>query len=317
MNGAHEPTPEFRAFLESEIARTLRLESRDVSPARFGRRQRLRTAALFVGALALGALAGAAPTQVQDARHREQLMAATQADLQLAAMRLELARTAFDDAKRKFDVGVIGSAALAAAEAELRSEERDVARIRLNQEEIQLTSAPPRDDIAAPIAGSRDFASERLRLDMAAAQQRLRSLESALDEVERRHRVGAASPVALLDAQVEVARANGELRLLASRFGLRREFLEDDISLQQVETRLQRLELMHEADLVRRLHSLSEARLTNLRRLRELGTVEQLEVMRAEVEMLERSMELQRIGRQLQMLNRGQEGAPPDSGGSS
>jgi hypothetical protein len=315
MTGLHEPTPEFRTLLESEVVRTLRRESRIGSRSRTVRRGRLRMAATVVVALGLGAAAGAAPARVQDARQRDELLEAVRAEMQLAAMRLDLARAAFEDARRKFDVGAIGRESLAAAEADLRAMETQWARIGLNEQEIRATAAPPRDEITAPAVGERDFMSERLRLDLAAAQQRLSAAERIAAELERRQRLGAVPRLALLDAQIELERAKGELGMLAARLSVRQDFLAKRLPIADVERRVQREELQHEASLAQHLHALAQERLENLRELNAAGIVEPLEVKRAEVDVLERAMELERIMRQLKMLeSAGRGGRDPDGG---
>jgi hypothetical protein len=315
MTGAHEPSPEFRTFLESEIVRTLRRETRLGSPVRTVRRGRLRTAAIVLVALSLGAAAGAAPARVQDARQRDELLEAVRAEAQLAAMRLDLARAAFDDARRKFEAGAIGRESLASAEVDLRTMETYLARIRLNQEEIRATAGPPRDEMTAPAVGERDFVSERLRLELASAQQRLSAAERIAAELERRHRLGAVPRVALLDAQIELERAKGELGMLAVRLSVRQDFLARHLEVADVERRLQREQLLHEAALAQHLHALAQERLENLRELNEAGIVETLEVKRAEVDALERAMEVERIRRQLQLLEAAGRGGRAPAGG--
>lgn len=331
MTAPHEPTPEFRNGLEDTVLSAMRhhgnveptIPPPGTLPIDAGRamltvpRHRLRTAALVAAALAIGALAGAAPAQVQDVQNRTQLLAAAEADEQLALIRLQLARAALDEAHSRFALGALGRESLAAAEAEVRTMESNVMRIRLDQEEIRATAAPPRREISAPLAGSRDFVTERLHLDLAAAQRQLVAAEQSAAEVERRYDVGATSRLAILDAQLDVARARGALQLLGIKADLRQQFLRDALSVADVERELQRQNLLVEADLAQRVHSLAAARLANLRELNALGQAEQLEVMRAEVEVLERAHELQRIARRLNALNAAPDRQEQsDSGGS-
>jgi len=303
MTERHEPTPEFRAFLESEIARAMRRGRRPGLLERT-RGLRVRTLLPIAIALLLGVAVGAMPGRIQEAKDRKSLAALAKMEEQLAAMRLELARSAYEEAKRKFEVGVLGKTSLVAAEAELRAMEAKLARIRVNEEEIQATAAPPRDEISAPVVGSRDFVSERLRLDLMAAQQRLSSVEAAAGEAQRRVDVGTASRVALLEAQAELSRAESDLRRIASALDLRKEVISRSIPPADAERRLQRLELMSEADVARTLHQLAEERVSNLRRMYEIGRADQLELKRAEVEVLERRAEMEAIARRLQLLDR-------------
>jgi hypothetical protein len=267
------------------------------------RRQRLRSAAILVAALALGAAAGAAPAQVQDARQREQLTSVAQAEQQVLLMRHELARVAYAEAHARFQVGVIGRESLAAAEAELRSMESRVARNRIDLEEIRAAAAPPRDEISAPLLGDRDFVSERLRLDLHGAQRQLTAAEVAVGEAERRHRVGAATRAALLEPQITHARATSEMQRLAGMLSLRQAFIEENLPVAEVERRVQRHELVVEAELARVLHDFAVDRLAWLREQHALGQASELEVMRATVEVMERATMKLQIAQRLEMLD--------------
>lgn len=303
MTALHEPAPEFRNALETKIVSALRRDAHSAPLMLTRRRQRLRSAAVLVAALALGAAAGAAPAQVQDARQREQLTVVAQAEYQVLLMRYDLARVAFAEARARFDTGVIGRESLAAAEAELRTMETRVARIRLNLEEIRAAAAQPRDEISAPFVGDRDFVSERLRLDLAGAQHHLTSAEMAVDEAERRHRVGATTGLALLEPQIALAHARSEMQRLAGMLQLREAFLQENLTVADVERRVQRHELVVEAERARILHGIAVDRLANLRERQALGAAEQLEVMRANVQVMERQMEMLQIARRLEMLD--------------
>src|SRR5690606_37358339 len=130
-----------------------------------------------------GALGGVASGQVQDARQRDHLLPAVEAEVQLAAMRLQLAQAQFETVRDRFDVGAATRATLAEAEAELVRMRAALQRSRLNLEEVRASAAPPRDDVAAPLVGERDFAGERLNLRLLAAQRRLATVEAAVAEL--------------------------------------------------------------------------------------------------------------------------------------
>jgi len=65
---------------------------------------------------------------------------------------------------------------------------------------------------------------------------------------------------------------------------------------------MQRLELQHDADVAQTLLKLAEDRLANLRTKYEVGTADQIEVKRAELDVLERRLEVASIGKRLKML---------------
>jgi hypothetical protein len=307
--GRHEPTPEFRARLERSVLQAVRADATSHgragrAPARTGGSwQRFRTAALVVVALGTGMLAGVASAQVGESRQREQLLAAAQAELQLATMRVELARTELDDVRRKHGVGAVSREELLAAELELERMELALGHSRLNLEEIQASAAPPRDDLAAPLVRGRDLVRERLVLAVGVAQKALTVAERHAAEYERRHRVGIIQRLPLLEAQAGVVQARAELELLAGKLELRQQFLQQNLAPGDVARRVQRLELLQALQVTEQRLALARERLTRLHELHASGLVSPGEVLRAELDAAEIELELQRIRHPLERLD--------------
>lgn len=310
--GRHEPTPEFKADLERRLVERLREDA--VVPSVYNPiLRRLRTAAMIIVALGVGAFGAVAAAQVQDSRTRDQLLAAAGAEVQVATMRLELARAHFDDVRARFAVGAVGRETLTAAESELHVMEAALNRASLDVLEIQATSAPPRDDLAAPLVRGRDFVRERLLMDLAAAQHRLRAIQRNANDAQEQHRLGVLARLPLLEAQAELARARSEFDLLAASVQLRQEFLEQHLAVDDVARRQQRTELTLLMQRTSQLHELARQRLEILRQRRALGQEEQAEVLRAELRVLESALELSRMQRELEQLGRSGSGRePPD-----
>lgn len=295
----HEPTPDFRDHLEREVLRTFRREGRQLEQRRRLTTRRLRAAAVVIVSIAIGASAGMAPAQIRDGARRDSLLQSANAEAQLAMLRLQLARENVADVRRKLEVGALGPESLASAETELRAMEARTMRARFDIEEIAATARPPRDDLNAPLVNGRDFVKDRLQLEAMAAQQRMTAAEAAQVEAERRARVGAGSELAVLEASGEVARARGALAVVAKRLELRREFLEHGTAVEELQRRLDETTLRADAMGAQRGLELARARLTTLERQRQAGAVGELEVMRAQVEVKERELELHRIAQQL------------------
>jgi outer membrane protein TolC len=228
---------------------------------------------------------------------------AGRAEEHMAPMRHDLAKSAFEEAKKKFEVGMMTRTSLLGAESDLRTTEANLARVRLNLEEIQASSAAPRDEISAPLVGSRDFVSERLRLDILAAQQRLTALQQQLQETQMRVEVGTAGPVALLEVQSEVVRANADFLGLAMKLDLRKRFLTEHLEVPDIERQVQRADLMRDADVAKQRLALAKERLANVHRMFEIGQADQIEVKRAELDVLERQADTQLIAKRLQLLD--------------
>ena len=295
----HRPTPEFRERLEWEVTRTLRRERRLADHRRLRGRGRFRTAAVVLAAIVLGSTAGLASAQIRDAARRDSLLEAAQAELGLARVRLELAQAQLDDARRRTQLGVPGAPSIAAAEAEQRAMQARALRVQLNIEEIRAAAQSPRDDLNAPLVAGRDFVTERLRLDLLAAQQRLLAAEEGQAEAERRLRVGAGSDLARLEAGLEVGRARAAMAALAEVRNLRAEFLERGTAIEELLRRRQVAELRQDVLLAQQAVSVARERLLLLERRRAVGAAQELEVLRARVLLREREMELQLLGRRL------------------
>lgn len=299
----HEPTPEFRARLEREVIQGLTEARRwpRHEPSRGW--QRLRMAAAVLLAVVAGATASMVAAQVQDARERTVLLAAEESELKLASARVELALARFRETRQKADVGIVGRDALAAAEAELRSMEANLERSRLNMQEIDATARAPRNDLAAPLIDGRDFMRARLDLELAAAQHNLTAAENALAVVQQGYALGFTPRLAVLESQMAVARARSSLESLLGKLDIRQRFLEAELSPADAAHQEQQLDLLRQIEVAERLQELAGERLSLLRQMRDVGQVEQVDVLRLELEVAEQDAEIQRIRRSLDLLD--------------
>ena len=297
----HAPRPEFRTGLEAEIVRALHREAQ-ATRTRFWNPSRIRTFSRLAAAVVLGVVVGAAPAQVQDARQRDSLLAAAQADEQLAALRLKLVRAELDAAVQRADAGASSRAEVEAAQAQLRQAEAQLVAIRLSIEEIKATSASPRDDIAAPAVGGRDFVKERLTLEAMGAQRAMVAAEEALRETERRKAIGAENPVVVQQRELEVEQARTKLALLAEKLELRKRVLESRLPAEHAERELRSLELRLAHKLVQRQAALAIERLKLIEQRVKSGAAQRAELLRAELDVLELKTELERMEAQLRAL---------------
>jgi outer membrane protein TolC len=303
VKNPHEPTEEFRNHLEWEIVRALRRDAGAPLAVVQSRWRFLRAAALVLIALGVGAAGGLLSAQVQDNRQRDSLLAAERSELALAAMRIELAKANLAQIRQKYDVGYVGLQALEEAQAELRSMQSRLTKVQIDIEEIQATARAPRDDLAAPRFGERDYVRERLQLEVASVQQRLVAAENIFAEAERRQRVGATSALAIHEPRAELARAKANLELLIGKLELRQAFVQQRVTGAEVVLRFQRLEMQRELAVAILLHELAEERLAQLRHRRDVGTVEQVEVLRAELRTAELAAEIHQISAALGALD--------------
>ncbi len=302
----HAPTPEFRASLEQEIVRTLRRETQFAPSMRTRHRGRIRTVVTLAIGLLLGVGTQFASAQVQNARSRSELESVTTLERNVALLRFTAAQTDHEQAQRNFDVGMISQQTLLASKAALLARQAQVFRIDLELAEIRATSAAPRDELWAPLVNGRDFVRERLAVLAVAAQQQLAAAEAGMAESERAFRVGAAARQVLTEAQAAAAQAKHELQVVTQKLMLREQFLKERLAAEEITRRLQRFELLSEIDLVQQRLQLATARVELAREYRQAGMTTELEVKRAEVEVLERTLELERLRVQLRTLETGE-----------
>ena len=298
----HTPRTEFVASLEREIVRALHrappLEPSLRRPSR--RRDHLRAIVGIALGLVLGVGTQLASAQVQGARHRSELESAAAVDRTLAALRYEVARVNHEQARARFATGALSRQSLLQAEMEQRRAEFAILRIDLDLAEIGVTAAAPRDELWAPLVGTRDFVRERLMLTAALEQQRLTTAESAVAEAERLAKVMATTFAELSAAQVEAAHSKRDFQVVAQRLMLRKQALDEELSPGEVARRAQRIELISDFERAQTLVQLVQRRLTLARERHAVGAATQLDVKRAEVELLERNLELQRVQLELQ-----------------
>jgi len=301
LNESHEPTPEFLAHLEWQIQTALRREDRLTSPVSASRR-RFGAALLIIAALATGGIAGIASERVQDARQRSQLVEAARSEVTLLNVRLELVRATYEDMRRKFEVGTADREALLSVEREVRALEASLARARLDIQEIEMTSSVPRNDLDAPLVGKRDFVRERLALDMAAAQSGLTTAEQAVAQAQQRIEVGAAPAAARLQPEGELAQARLRMQVLRAKLELRQRYLKGEIKADALASEMRRVELTLQRTRSQRELEIARQRVDEVRRLFEVGQGTELDVKRAEVELLERQLEIKGIQRELEII---------------
>ena len=298
---SHQITPEFRAHLEWQIASAMRRETRFAEPTA-GRPSRLHVALVAVVALFVGGIAVAASGELQESKQRDLLMATANQEEGLVRMRVELARADLQEAQRRFETGVSDRQALLAAQRQLQAMEMALRRIRVDMEEIRLTSATPRNDLQAPLVGKRDFVRERLMLELDTAQRALAAAEEGVAQAQQRVSVGVAPRLAKLQADAELEAARERMQQLRIMIDIRERSVAGGMRVEELVAEQRRMELNLQHERAQREIELTKVRIQELRRLVEIGTASQLDLKRLEVELLEREVELKKIRQEIELL---------------
>jgi len=300
----HAPRPEFRAGLEHEVARALRRERRlaTIRPAH----RRFFSAAFgrLAAALAIGLFAGAAPAQVQEAQQRRTLLEAAKAEERLAILRMTAMDEELATGRRQVEMGMLSRESLAALEASRLAAQSRLQAAQLNIQEITATAAPPRNDLAAPLVGRRDFVRERLVLELGVADQELLVARQRMDQTARRHQVGVVTELELQAAHVAAEQARLRLEFLSHRVTLRNRFLREGLAPADLEHQAQLFEYHNRLDEARALLALATKRLDRVTQLHATGMSTRADLLRAELDKVEREMEISRLVREIEVLER-------------
>jgi outer membrane protein TolC len=304
LPGPHEPSPEFRAHLEWQVASALRREGRFAEPSGPSRPTWLRLAAMLIVAFALGSIVTIASSEVQDARQQQRLEEAVNAEVRLIQMRHQIAEQALAEARKRFDVGAGSREEMMEAELQLVAMEAAITKAKLDLEEIRLTAASPRNDLNAPLIGGRDFVRARIEADLESAERAVSMEAQVLTALKRRQSVGSATLSSRLQAEIELARAEEQLQTLRGKLELRARALKENMRAEQIATALRRMELTLTVDRVVREMEMTRGRIQELREMVKVGVASELELKRAEVRLLELETEAQAATRALDALGR-------------
>jgi len=230
MNDRHDPDPAFLAHLERETRFALRRAREGASGAKRSQLlQRLRSAALMVLSLGLGASVVVAAQQLEDSRWVEQRLARNRIMGELAEQKLAGARAHQELVAQRVAAGLQSDTAARDA-ARRKSGLARVARLlTLEREELELGGRPPEglEDVplTAALVRGRDFVSERLRASREALVERRSSLASDLARVDQMVQAGIAPTSELEQARAVIGSEDRALAALDRRLALRADFL--------------------------------------------------------------------------------------------
>jgi hypothetical protein len=305
MTSIHEPTPEFERFLRWQVTTAARRAERFMRPAvPIRSRQYLRLAALVAASMLIGAFGMTATARLQENQHKQELLLQQQVDLRLAELKGQAARQALEDTQRRFAAGTAGRDVLDGAVMDERLALFDYERAKLKYAEVLSSGQPPREDIASPAVGGRDFVGERLQLDRQSALVRLQAAQQAYDAVTHRYAVGLAGEVALFQAQCDVENARSAAQSLDEQLGLRQRILSGAITAEQGSRERQLVMANHELRVAQSRLRLATRRL-DLVRQSATGIAGKTDLIRAQLDQLEAQQEIATLQARIAELKRG------------
>jgi len=268
MNDAHEPTAEFLAHMERETLYALRRPAQR-TPAPLLRH--LRTAAMVVLALGVGAGCVVVAERVQDSRRVERELARNGLQVNVAERRVAALKSRVEAARQHFAEGLASVSDVSDAERRLLAAERTLRHVRLEREELDAggkalarTTQSSGEvelelDLTEPKLGQRDFVGEHLRIDRESSAAELEYARGELERANVLFNSGVASGSVLRHARAAMETLERRLASLDSRVVTRAEFLAGKSSREQCElSDLQRAADLRQADAAALVRNLRE-----------------------------------------------------------
>jgi hypothetical protein len=305
LERSHHPSPEFVAALEREVLGNWHAATGRAVPATRTRwRERFRMAAVLAIGLIGGFGAQLASAQVQSAKVRDEMersitIEALALEHRLARARAELERVQAASAAGAATDREVRRAALEAAAMELQ-----LARLKLNHEEVLHSRVPPRDELWAPMVGNRDYVKERLNLMADLVRQGVAAAEADERRADHAVRIGVEGVWVLHAAQLKLVEEQARLQQLLAAMQLREEVLKHKLSAEEVARRQQLLNLELGLTGAEQRLKIARERLSRMQAMVSSGLTTQIEVKRAELDLLEQELGLERLSAEAARLRR-------------
>lgn len=293
MTNNHQPTPEFEQFLEWQIASAMRRNDRFAAPAApTASRRYLVTAAIAVVSLLVGAGGVTASVRIGERQDKQTLVTQQETEIRLMEMQLAIAQKSLDEAKRRVSIGIADQGA--AREADLARAEimTKFEKLKLNLDEVRLSGKPVRDDLTSPKIQDRDFVAERLELDLRQMSAHVADAEAQLAAMTRRRDVGLATATAAAEAEVQRAKAMADLRVLQAQLELRKQFAEGKLTAGEAQRQRVLTVTAAELEAARVRYTAAEARFNFVQRQSRVGLATEVELLKAQLQMLETKQEI-------------------------
>lgn len=235
MRKTYEPDSQFVERLEWQLASEFRRLDRMKVSRTIAVPRRVVTMTVMAGILMTGVAAMKAADYIKDSWRKKIEMARVDAEVELKKARLESIKELAARTEQLYANGMIRDEEFLVTKTEVERAQQDLERSMLNLEEVKASGLPPRDELHAPLAGGRDFVSERLRTEIRMVEADLKVLasrwERAKELVEKS--LAPKDEAALTQAAIEAR--TGAIEGILKRIDLRKRFVAGEITAQEVE----------------------------------------------------------------------------------
>jgi hypothetical protein len=236
MNKQYEPDNQFVENLEwqlsSEFRRASRLKS---SPGKIAIPRRIVAIALTIGVLMTGVAVTKAADYIKESWQKKIEIARVETEVELKMVQLESIREMATDIKTRVSNGLIREDEYQAMKIAVKTAELDFKKSQLNLEEVQMSGEIPRNELYAPLVGSRDFVSERLKIEILEVELILEQLKIPLKRAKQLVEQNMAQRADMEAIQGAIAGHKSKIEKIQRQLDLRKRFLAGEITAREVE----------------------------------------------------------------------------------
>jgi hypothetical protein len=278
MSKSYEPDDQFVDRLEwqlsSEFRRSDRLKS---SPQKVAVPRSVLAIALIVGILTTGVTVVKATEYVRDSWKKKIEIARLETDVQIKKARLESTREMAAQTESRFADGLIRENEQMMMKYAVERAELALKQAQVNLDEVYATGDAPDNSLYAPVVGSRDFVSERLQLEIAAAKLDFELSGGQFEHAQQRVLTGIVRESELASVQMAMAGGKVHLEKLQSRLELRKRFMAGELTAREVEISGRLAQAQRNLHVAKQRLELLQSQVTRQKDLESQGLVSSLE----------------------------------------
>jgi len=308
MGDTHEPTSEFVDRLEAQIGRKVRQRNSAADAPSWAQWSRLKAAVAVTGlmlvSMAVGAGAVVAAYEAQGNELRGQLMSSYQQRADLAKQRLALATSELASNERRFATGMARNAELMDGRLKVAQAQAEVQTVESQLEEVRATGREPRSEMSAPLVSGRDFVLERLRVAMSVPEKALEAEQTRLRETQRRFSIGVADADELDAARLRVIEVEVALSTSQQKLKIRQKFLAGGADAVETELRVLEAEAEQRRKTLEPRLEMARKEVDRVARKVQVGVAQQIELNKAQLQLLQLQMELTKADLDLALVRR-------------
>jgi hypothetical protein len=197
--------------------------------------RRLVATSLMAGVLLSGVAAIKAADYFKDSWRKRIELARVTTEVELTKVRLASYREQAARTEDRFARGLIEAEQRTMMAFAVESAQRDLDRALLNQDEVESSGRPPRDELYAPIVGGRDFVSERLRNEIGSAEAYLDRVAKRWERIDDLVNAGLVHEAERGAIQAEIDSRKAAIEGLLERIELRKRFVAGEITARELE----------------------------------------------------------------------------------